>query len=37
MYASVTDLIERFGETEIVELTDLEHTGAVDEAMAEQT
>lgn len=36
MYASVTDLIERFGETEIVELTDLEHTGAVDEAMAEQ-
>lgn len=36
MYASVTDLIERFGETEIVELTDLEHTGAVNEAMAEQ-
>lgn len=36
MYASVADLIERFGETEIVELTDLEHTGAVDNAMAEQ-
>ncbi len=36
MYASVADLIERFGETEIVELTDLENTGAVDNAMAEQ-
>lgn len=36
MYASVADMIERFGETEIVELTDLEHTGQVDTAMAEQ-
>lgn len=36
MYASVANMIERFGETEIVELTDLEHTGQVDTAMAEQ-
>lgn len=36
MYASVADLVERFGETEIIELTDLEGTGAIDTAMAEQ-
>lgn len=36
MYASVADLIERFGETEIIELTDLAHTGTVDNAMADQ-
>lgn len=36
MYASVADLVERFGETEIIELTDLEQTGQIDTAMAEQ-
>jgi len=36
MYASVADMIERFGETEIIELTDLEHTGVIDTAVAER-
>jgi phage gp36-like protein len=36
MYASVADMVERFGEIEIVELTDLEHTGEIDSAMAER-
>lgn len=36
MYASVADLVERFGETEIIQLTDLEHTGAIDTAVAER-
>lgn len=36
MYASIADMIERFGETEIVELTDLEHTGEVVVDVAER-
>ncbi|WP_445157403.1 gp436 family protein [Halomonas sp. E14] len=36
MYASVADMVARFGETEIVELTDLEHTGEIDTAVAER-
>ncbi|MCE8004226.1 gp436 family protein [Billgrantia ethanolica] len=36
MYASVADMVARFGETEIVELTDLEHTGEIDTAAAER-
>lgn len=36
MYASVADMIERFGETEMVELTDLEHTGDVVSSVAER-
>lgn len=36
MYASVADMIERFGEVEIIELTDLEHTGEVVVDVAEQ-
>lgn len=36
MYASVADMVARFGETEIVELTDLEHVGEIDAAVAER-
>lgn len=36
MYASVADLVERFGEIEIVELTDRAHAGVIDQAVAEQ-
>ncbi|UXF57489.1 DUF1320 family protein [Chromohalobacter phage YPCBV-1] len=36
MYASVADMIERFGEDEIVMLTDQAHTGEVDTAVAER-
>lgn len=36
MYASVADMVERFGEFEIVELTDFEHTGVIDTAVAER-
>jgi phage gp36-like protein len=36
MYASVADMIERFGETEMVELTDFEHTGEVVAAKVER-
>ena len=36
MYASIADMIERFGETEVVELTDLEHTGEVVVDVAER-
>lgn len=35
-YASVQDLVERFGEQEILQLTDRDHTGAIDEAVAER-
>jgi len=36
MYASVADMVDRFGEVEIIELTDLEHTGLIDTAVAER-
>lgn len=36
MYASVADLVARFGEVEIIELTDLERTGEMDNAVAER-
>ncbi|WP_435100827.1 gp436 family protein [Arhodomonas sp. AD133] len=34
-YASVQDLIDRFGEDELIELTDTERTGQVDQAQVE--
>ncbi|KXA72494.1 gp436 family protein [Bordetella hinzii] len=36
MYASVADLVEQFGETEIVELTDRDQAGEIDTAVAER-
>mgnify|MGYP003138241140 CR=1 FL=1 len=36
MYASVADMVSRFGDIEIAELTDLEHTGEIDTAVAER-
>lgn len=36
MYASVADMVARFGETEVLELTDQEHTGEINEAVAER-
>lgn len=36
MYASVQDMIDRFGDTIVIELTDDEHTGAVNTAVAER-
>ncbi|MCS4503891.1 DUF1320 family protein [Arhodomonas aquaeolei] len=35
-YAAVTDLVERFGEEEIIQLTDRSHTGSIDGAVAER-
>lgn len=35
-YAGVPDLVERFGERELVELTDRASTGAIDVAVAER-
>lgn len=34
MYATVTDLVERFSEREVIELTDLENVGQIDQAVA---
>ncbi|MEX0617534.1 MAG: phage protein Gp36 family protein [Pseudohongiellaceae bacterium] len=36
MYASVQDMIDRFGEVVVIELTDDEHTGVVDTVVAER-
>lgn len=36
MYASIADLVERFGETEVIELTDQDHLGQIDTAVAER-
>jgi phage gp36-like protein len=35
-YAGVQDLVERFGEQEILQLTDRTHTGEIDTAVAER-
>lgn len=35
-YASQTDMIERFGEGELIELTDRNHTGAIDAAVLDR-
>lgn len=35
-YCTLQDLIERFGEEELIQLTDREHTGVLDELVFEQ-
>lgn len=35
-YATVDDLVSRYGESEIIELTDRDHQGAIDAAIAGQ-
>lgn len=35
-YATLQDLVNRFGEQEVLQLTDREHTGEIDEAVAER-